>query len=121
MRIFAYIVAVLCLAAALGCLIMIPRFHVMYGDMGAELPVLSRIIVSYGGLLGGLFLFLAISLVVLGSLNKPKLAGFAAGVVLLLLLVAGILVPVALMLPMSTIIQSLDDSGVDTPLPPQAP
>lgn len=121
MRIFAYIVSVLSLIACCACLISIPKFQAIYEDMGVELPVLSRIIVSHGGLLGGLFLLLAITLVVLGSIDKPKLAGSAAGVVLLLLLVSGVLVPVALMLPMTTVIQALDDSGADQDVPPEAP
>ena len=120
MRIFAYIVAVLSLVACISCMITIPKFHAIYEDMGAELPVFSRLVVNYGILLGGLFLLLAIALVVLGAINKPKLAGAAAGLVLLLLLISCILVPVALMFPMSTLIQTIDDGGMEA-VTPEAP
>ncbi len=113
MRIFAYIVAALSLAAALGCMIAIPKFHSVYQDMEVALPILTRFVLTYGVLLSALFLLLSVSMIVLAAINKPGIAVATAGLTLLLLLVTGILVPVALMLPMSTVAQALEDSGTE--------
>lgn len=121
MRIFAYIVAVLSLSVCLGCMIAIPRFQAIYQELGAELPVLTRVLLTYGILLATLFLVLAVALVVLAAANKTKVAAALAGLTLLLSIISGIAVPVALMLPMSKAVQSLQDDGTGAEATPEAP
>jgi hypothetical protein len=121
MRLFAYIIAVLSLAVCLGCIIAIPKFHAIYHEMNAELPVLTKFVLTYGVLLSALFLVLAVALVVLAAVNKPRVAASLAGLTLLLSLSSGIVVPVALMLPMSSVVQSLEEDGPEEEAPPGAP
>ena len=84
------------------------------------LPILTKFLINYGVLLSALFLLLAVTLIVLASVNKQRIAASLAGVTLLLLLISGILVPVALMSPMSTLIQSIEDSDTEE-IAPEAP
>lgn len=121
MRIFAYIVAVLSLAVSLGCMISIPKFHAIYQDLEVALPVLTRVVLTYGVLLSALFLVLAAALIVFAAVNKPRLAAGLAVLTLLLALLSGILVPVALMLPMSTVVQSLEEDHTEGEVTPEAP
>lgn len=111
MRIFAYIVAICSFAACVGCLVSIPKFQSVYEEMNAQLPVLTQFVLTYGVLLSTLFLLLAVALIVLAAVNKKGIAAGLAGFTLLLLLMSGILVPVALMLPMKNVVQELESSG----------
>ena len=117
MRIFAYVVAVLSFATCIGCMISIPKFQAIYEDRNAELPILTQFVLAYDVLLLTLFLLLAVALIVLAAVNKRGIAAGLAGITLLLILVSGILVPVALMLPMRNIVQTLESSDTSTTAP----
>ena len=121
MRLFTSVVALIALVASLGCLFMIPRYTAMYAEFDVALPVLTQVVLKFHGLLAGFFFLIALVLAVLGFVGEPKIALTAGILALILLIVSSIMIPVSLMLPMSTLIQSLDDSDSGPKATSEAP
>jgi type II secretory pathway component PulF len=109
MRTFSYIVAVLALGAGIVCLGVVPRFNAIYEEMGAELPSLTRVLLGSSGLLpGGIFILLAVLILVFAVFGRYRLSAFASGITLLIMLAGAAIGPVFLMKPLSKIIQEID-------------
>ncbi len=113
MRTFSYIVAVLALGAGIVsivvCIGIVPKFEAMYEEMGADLPSLTRVFLGSSGLLpGGIFILLAVLILVFAVLGKCRLSAYVSGIALLIMLAGAVIMPVILMKPLSMLIQEID-------------
>ena len=109
MRTFSYIVSVLALGAGIVCIGIVPKFKAMYEEVGADLPSLTRVFLGSSGLLpGGIFILLAVLILVFAVLGKYRLSAYVSGIALLIMLAGVVIGPAILMRPLSKIIQELD-------------
>ena len=112
MQFFSMIVAALSLLSGVFCVLISRRFSDMYHDMGAmELPLMARYIVGTGGFIpGGFWVVMTVVLVVLILFKKVKFAGGMAMFTLVGLIATAVLLPAALMFPLSKKVKIIEES-----------
>ena len=110
--IFSMIVAGLAIAACVGCVVIVPKFTVIYEDLGVMLPNVTRTVVNTSGWMpGGVFLALAVLLLVLVALKRARMAGFVAVLTVLLLIATAVVLPQALLMPIARVVRDVESSG----------
>lgn len=111
MRTFSIIIAFLAFAAGIACVSVVSKFRALYEDMGATLPNLTITFLNTSGWLpGGIFLILAVLLITLVAVKKPRIAGFVAAATLLFLVGTAVVLPAVLMKPLSQVIRDVEAS-----------
>jgi hypothetical protein len=110
--IFSMIVAGLAIAACVGCVVIVPKFTVIYEDLGVMLPNVTRTVVNTSGWMpGGIFLALAVLLLALVALKRARMAGFVAVLTVLLLIATAVVLPQVLLMPISQVVRDVESSG----------
>ena len=108
MRIFSLIVAFLAFLGGIGCVSIASKLERMYEDLGVPLPGLTVLFVKTSGWFpGGIFLALAVLVLIVVAAGKPKASLFLSVPTLVMLIVGAIVMPVALMAPFSKAVQDV--------------
>ena len=122
MRSFSLTVAFLALVGGVGCIAIVSKLKRVYEELGAPLSVLAKLLVNTSGWIpGGVLVGLAFLVVILVTTGKLRASLYLSVVTLLLLIGAGIALPVVLMAPISKIVQEIDSAAVHKVQEPSHP
>ncbi len=105
MKLFASICGVAALTTAAVNFQILRKFEAMYADLGAELPAITRFLLSTHGALPTALLAASAMVVLVGILRKSNRWMLAGGIAcIVMMLGAATVIPFALMVPLSKLL-----------------
>ena len=100
-------VALVGLLGGIYCVMVTPKFIAIYAEFGAHLPLMSRIILNSSGWLpGGILILLSAGTIFSNLMRKPKGALFASIATIVTLLISAVILPIALLWPLTRMVES---------------